>query len=337
MVRDLLRCALLCAAVAGCASTAPPPSGPLLVWPEAPDPPRIAFVQSIARPIDLGIEKSFLERVGEWLLGKDERRILRPMAVVSARGVVFVADPGVKGVHRFDTVAGRYDIVRGERGTALLSPVGLASGPDGEVYVTDSALARVLVIRPGATEASPLGTPPLQQPTGIAFDAAGGRLLVADTKAHEIRAFDREGKPLASWGRRGPGPGEFNYPTQLWLDPAGRLFVTDTLNFRIQILDSQGRFLGKFGRPGDGAGDFMRHKGLATDSYGHVYVVDALLNAIQIFSRDGELLLSLGDLGQGRGEFWLPAGLFINGDDTIYVADSYNQRIQVFRYVGGPI
>lgn len=337
MSRGLLLRALLFAAVSGCAATAPPPPGPLLVWPEAPDAPRIAFVQSISRPADLGIEKSLLERIGEWLLGEDERRILRPMAVVAAKGVIFVADPGVKGVHRFDTIAGRYDIIRGERDAALLSPVGLASGPDGEVYVTDSALARVLVIRAGATEASPLDTPALLQPTGIAFDTAGGRLLVADTKAHEIRSFTREGKPIASWGRRGTGPGEFNYPTQLWLDPAGRLFVTDTLNFRIQILDPQGRFLGKFGRPGDGAGDFMRHKGLATDSFGHVYVVDALLNAIQIFSRDGELLLSVGDMGRGRGEFWLPAGLFINGEDTIYVADSYNRRIQVFRYVGGPI
>jgi DNA-binding beta-propeller fold protein YncE len=328
--------ALLGLALAGCAATAPPPEGPPLVWPEAPDAPRVVFVKSIARPDDLGIEKSLLERIGEWVLGASEKRILRPMAVVASKGVIYVADPGVKGVHRFDTVAGRYDVIRGEAEMPLLSPVGLARGPDGEVYVADSALARVLVIRPGAASAQPLALPKLQQPTGIAFDPVGGRLIVVDTKAHALRSFARDGAPGESWGRRGTGPAEFNYPTQIWRDAAGRLYVTDTLNFRIQILDAQGRFLARFGRAGDGAGDFMRHKGLATDSFGHVYVVDALLHSIQVFDRKGVLLLSVGDMGRGRGEFWLPAGLFIDEDDTIYVADTYNQRIQVFRYVGGP-
>ena len=324
-------------ALAGCATQAPQPNGTPLVWPEPPDAPRVAFVQSITRADDLGIEKSFLARLGEWILGASEERILRPMAVVAAAGVIYVADPGVKGVHRFDRAGARYDVIRGEGETPLLSPVGLAKGPDGEIYVTDSALASVLVIRPGAVIAQRLpNLPPLKQPTGIAFDPKLGRLVVVDTKAHAIRTFERDGTPRETWGRRGTGPGEFNYPTQVWRNGEGRLYVTDTLNFRIQILDSQGRFQGQFGKAGDGAGDFMRHKGLATDSFGHVYVVDALLHAIQVFDRKGELLLSLGDMGRGRGEFWLPAGLFIGEDDTIYVADSYNQRIQVFRYIGGP-
>lgn len=328
---------LLCLALAGCAvAPAQVPQQVPLVWPEEPDAPRIAFMRTIARPGDLGIAKGFLERVGEWIFGASEERILRPMAVLAAKGVVYVADPGVKGVHRFDSAAGRYDVVRREGGLPLQSPVGLAAGSDGEVYVTDSALAAVFVIRPGTDVAVKLALPALQQPTGIVFDRESGRLLVVDTKAHRVNAFNRDGTLHTSFGQRGAGEGEFNYPTQIWRDSRGHLFVTDSLNFRIQVLDAQGRFLRKFGQVGDGPGDFMRHKGLATDSFGHVYIVDALLHAMQIFDASGRLLLSVGDLGHGRGEFWLPAGLYIGDDDTIYVADSYNQRIQVFRYIGGP-
>lgn len=307
-----------------------------LVWPDFPNPPRIAFVKEFSRPADFGISKGFFERLAELVFGAAESRLIRPMAVVAAGGVIYVADPGVNGVHRFDPAAGRYDLIGTEGGAALPSPVGLARGGEGEVYVTDSELARVLVIRPGAKTAVPLALPEMGQPTGIAFDPAGGRLYVVDTTAHRVNVFKRDGTLESSFGGRGVGDGEFNYPTLMWRDHGGRLYVTDSLNFRIQIFDASGKFLAKFGRLGDGAGDNMRPKGVATDSYGHVYISDSLLNSLQIFDLSGRYLLSVGGIGRDRGEFWLPAGIFIGEEDTIYIADSYNQRVQVLRYIGGP-
>lgn len=340
MVRPRHRAAVLALALAAsaCAPVAPrPEDAARQVWPEAPDPPRVEFVKTFSRAEDFGIQRGFFRRLVDLLLGENELRLERPMAVVAVNGVVYVADPGSKVVHRFDPVAGRHDAIGAAEGdTALLSPVGLARGAAGEVYVTDSAAGRVLVIRPGAAAAAPTPLPLLQRPTGVAFDAATGRLYVVETGAHRVSVFERDGKLHARYGSHGSDDGEFNYPTQLWRDARGRLYVTDSLNFRIQILDAQGRFLRKFGQAGDAMGDFMRQKGLATDSFGHVYIVDALLSALQVFNEAGDLLLSLGELGQGRGEFWLPAGIFIGDGDTIYVADSYNKRIQVFRYIGGP-
>ena len=324
--------------LAACAS-APPTvvdQSPLL-WPDAAgEPARVTFVKAFTRPADIGIEKGFLQRLAEFVLGPTDARLVRPMAVVAVKGVVFVADPGAKGVHRFDPQAGRYDLIVAEADMPLLSPVGLAVGADGEVYVTDSVMAAVLVIRPGAEVAAPLPLPKMRQPTGVAYDRAGGRLFVADTTAHRVNVFGRDGSLQASLGRRGDGDGEFNYPTYLWRDGRGRLYVADSLNFRIQVFDEDGRFLGKFGKAGDGMGDFMRQKGVATDSFGHVYIVDALASALLIHDQAGRLLLSIGSLGQGRGEFWLPAGIYIGEDDQIYVADAYNSRVQVFRYIGGP-
>jgi hypothetical protein len=336
-IRTALALVLVLAASACVAPPRPAENNPALVWPPAPDVARVAFVRTISQPADLGIHRGLAQRVADLLFGSDESRLLRPMAVVATDRSVFVADSGAKGVHRFDQKDGGYSLIRGPGDAPLPSPVGLALGDAGEVYVTDSALAKVFAIRPGASEALPLTLgASLAQPTGIAFDGARGRLYVVDTKAHRVNIFRRDGSLESSFGGRGAGDGEFNYPTLIWRARDGRLYVTDSLNFRIQSFDGEGRFLGKFGGLGDGTGDLPRQKGVATDSYGHIYVVDSLFHAIQIFDDGGRFLMSLGGLGHGRGEFWLPTGVFIDQRDRIYIADSYNQRVQVLRYVGGP-
>jgi DNA-binding beta-propeller fold protein YncE len=307
------------------------------VWPSPPADARVVFVRAISRPGDLGIVKGFFQRVVEFVFGETQAQLIRPMAVIDVDNILYVADPGAKGVHRFDRPAGRYDLIRGSGGTQLPSPVGLARGENGSVYVTDSALGDVFLIERNAKFAArvPL-TAGLGQPTGIAFDATSRRLYVADTSGHRVNVYSTDGALLATIGRRGGGDGEFNFPTMIWRTATGKIFVTDSLNFRTQIFDANGGFTGKFGRAGDGSGDSPRQKGVATDRYGHVYVVDALLHGVQIFDESGSFLLSIGGLGQAPGEFRLPAGIFIGDDDTIYVADAYNQRVQVFRYVGGP-
>ena len=300
-------------------------------WP--PEEPRIAFVHSFSTPEQLGIRPRLPERVVALIAGRAERRLVRPMAVVVVADIVYVADPGAKGVHRFDLARRRYDLIRG--GEPLPSPVGLAVGPGGSIYVADSMLAAVFAIDPRSTVARrvPLREP-LGQPTGLAFDPASQRLFVVDTADHRVKVFEKNGSLAFSFGGRGDGDGEFNYPTHLWRDGEGRLLVTDSLNFRIQVFDGSGGFLGKFGRNGNGAGEFARPKGVAADRFGHVYVVDALFHAVQVFDSAGQLLLRFGSQGREPGEFWLPSGVCFAGGDTLYVADSYNQRIQIFRYVG---
>lgn len=338
----LLRCCCLLAVSLLVACAAPVPEAdqtPPPVWPAAPDAPRVAFVRAFSRPADLGIGRSLVGRVQDLLFGASETRLLRPMAVVESAGVIYVADPGARGVHRFDTGNGSgnggYALVTGPGGTPLPSPVGLAVGAAGEIYVSDSRLGQVFAIRPGAAEARPLELDtPLRQPTGLAFDAAAGRLYVAETAAHRVLAF-ADGKLVATLGGRGDAAGEFNFPTLLAF-AAGRLCVTDSMNFRIQILEPSGRAVAVFGRHGDAIGDTPRPKGVAVDRHGHVYVADALHHNLQVFDAAGRFLLPVGQQGMARGEFVMPTGVFVGDDDRIYVADAYNRRVQVLRYVGGP-
>jgi hypothetical protein len=64
--------------------------------------------------------------------------------------------------------------------------------------------------------------------------------------------FDKNGKFIKTWGKKGMGPGEFDVVHTLGLDSRGRLFVGDRQNNRIQIFDPDGKFIAQwyqFGRP----------------------------------------------------------------------------------------
>lgn len=340
------RIAILCLAAAAAAgllscgprgTRAPAADVPEPAWPPPPEAARVRYVASFSSLEDLGGTRGILQRIGTWLTGESELRLVLPMAVVpGSGGEILVADPGVQGVHRFEPSRGRHDLVRGPGGMPFPSPVGLAAGPGGEVYLADSALRQIFVIRPGEDRAAPLPRQaPLEQPTAVAVDGDGKFLYVVDTGAHRIRVLGTDGALLRTIGERGSGNGQFNYPTALWRDRRGRLFVADSLNFRIQRFGPDGSFQASFGRAGDGSGDLARPKGIAVDPDGHVWLVDSLFHAVQLFSESGEFLLSFGGQGGGRGEFWLPAGIFIDPGGTVYVADSRNRRVQVFRYIGG--
>ena len=134
-------------------------------------------------------------------------------------------------------------------------------------------------------------------------------------------------------GRRGGEPGEFNFPTNVFVDKEGHLFVADTLNFRIQSFNPDASLLNVFGTLGDTPGSLNRPKGVGVDGEGHVYVADSSFNNFQIFDQTGQLLLFVGSVGSGPGEFLLPAGLFIDGKSRIYVVDQGNARVQVFQYL----
>ncbi len=47
--------------------------------------------------------------------------------------------------------------------------------------------------------------------------------------------FTSEGQFLISLGRKGEGPGEFDYPCGLAVDVSGVVYVCDRVNNRIQL------------------------------------------------------------------------------------------------------
>lgn len=305
------------------------------IWPLPPDKPRVQHLRTIITPQDLGITKGIFAKLWEFIAGENTAdRIISPHGVVAdGNDKVYVADWGGRCIHFFDFRKKKYDKYGATRLGPFASPIGAALDGDGLLYVTDSVLRRVFVFS-GSKNILVIGDRnSFQRPTGIAVNAAEKRLYVVDTLGHRVDAFSLDGKKQFSIGRRGTGPGEFNYPTHIALDRSGALYVMDTLNFRVQQLDRDGKFLSQFGGTGTGIADLIKPKGIAVDSEGHIWVSDELRNSIQVFDRQGRLLLIFGKTGIGKGEFSMPAGMFIDSKDHLFVADSYNYRVQMFQYI----
>ncbi len=305
-----------------------------LFWPPPPEKPRIEFVEILRDGNYFGTSffKSFLAA----FLGQSRRdRLFKPYGVaVDSMGRVYVTDTGLGQVFVFDKVEKKVRMI-GDAGEGKLSlPTGITIG-DSMVFVSDSRLKRVFGYDLQGNLKMAIGAKDeFVSPSGLAYDEGTKRLYVVDTGKHEVRVYDRSGKFLFSFGKRGGGDGEFNYPTNIFVRD-GKVYVMDTMNFRVQIFDLNGKFLYKFGSLGDRPGYFSRPKGIAVDSQNHIYVVDAAFDNFQIFDDKGQILLFIGTAGSGPGEFDLPAGIFIDQHDFIYVVDQLNSRVEVFRFLGG--
>lgn len=314
-------------------AAAPPAVGEELVWPPPPQKAKVTYVQSIQTRRDLGITR--WQRFIDFLTGRKPSFIFRKPYGVAAdnqgkifitdtAGALVVVDPDEKKISTLGTSG------QGK----LTTPIGVAVDENGTVYVSDAEKKRIFGYGPDGELVLAIGREgELKNPAGLAIDRQRKRIYLADSHFHKVLAYDTEGNPLFEIGGRGSGPGQFNFPSNVFVDSKGALYVCDSMNFRVQVFSPEGTFGHAFGELGDGIGQFARPKGIAVDSDGNVYVADAAFDNFQIFDPRGELLLFIGEAGRRPGEFWLPAGIHIDGQDRIYVVDQYNRRVQIFQYL----
>ena len=176
-------------------------------------------------------------------------------------------------------------------------PHGLTVDRDGNIWVTDWSNARgtqngavrdstkghqVLKFSPEGKLLLALGKPGggrepdyFWQPNAVAV-AANGDIFVAEGHADgptanaRLLKFDRTGKLLRSWGKRGTSGAvdELLQPHALAIDSRGRLFVGDRSNNRILVLDQDFNHLATWYQ-------FSRPSGIYIDANDVIYVADA--------------------------------------------------------------
>jgi DNA-binding beta-propeller fold protein YncE len=150
----------------------------------------------------------------------------------------------------------------------FIFPHGATVDRDGNLWVTDArgegnkghqvfkfdSQGKVLMTL-GKAGVSGSGPDLFDQPTDVVV-APNGDIFVTDShrngKNNRVVKFDRNGKFIKEWGRKGSQPAEFSEPHTIAMDSRGRLFVGDRENNRIQIFDQDGKFLDQwhqFGRP----------------------------------------------------------------------------------------
>ncbi len=205
-------------------------------------------------------------------------------------------------VHQIDPKTGRP--IRSIGQGLFAMPHGLHVDKDGNVWVTDAAVAK------------------------------------DKSRGEQVIKLSPEGKVLLRLGTRaesGGGPDHFNDPGDVVTAPNGDIFVADghgtvapdlppdTVT-RIIKFTPDGKFIKAWGSLGSGKSQFRNPHALVFDSKGRLLVADRVNGRIQVFDQDGKWLTEY------RG-FNHPSGLFILPDDTLYASD-YNSDGQKGVYIG---
>jgi sugar lactone lactonase YvrE len=159
-----------------------------------------------------------------------------------------ITDWGVRGNEENE-----FDVIRG-----------IAIGPDGNIYLSDTENHRIKSytqagklrwVYPSNADwkqwqaqiaAGNKAVKPFQIPAGMTFDSAG-RLVLVDAFEFAIMAIDtKTGHVTQRYGEYGEQDGKLGYPTSIAYDPVRDWFaVADTANNRVQIF----RLTGSGGNP----------------------------------------------------------------------------------------
>ncbi|HEY9404530.1 MAG TPA: hypothetical protein VIQ24_17870, partial [Pyrinomonadaceae bacterium] len=184
-------------------------------------------------------------------------------------------------------------------------------------------------------------------PVGVAVDARGERVYVADTYNDRIRLItvaDAQVTTIAGGGSPGYADGAgagalFDTPCALVANAEGELFIADTGNRRLRKLSKDGQVSTLNPAPADGSqfdGAF-EPVGLALTHDNFLYVTERERNRVWQLAPDGRLTAHLvagtgagatSGGGQGRARFNQPAGIAVDKSGALYVADSANYLVR---------
>lgn len=274
-------------------------------------------------------------------------------AVPGAGGDIWVTDiyhPA--SISRF-SADGRYlgTLASKEPSSPITTASRFAVGPDGKIYIAQTASDKILVLTPDGREAGSFGIP---KPVSVAVGA--DRIAVGAVAGFAI--VDKSGKPIGVVGSRGKGPDQFDYVHGIAFGDDGSIYVTDSYNNRLRAYEPDGkpRWVIRTGAPANGAkltNNMLTSKaptstaltgndqlqlplGLTIDGAGRVVVIDMFDSSISVFNpKDGKFIAKYGDYGADDGQFFYPVSIgYDKSRDWFTIADAMNKRVQIVRIPG---
>jgi hypothetical protein len=257
----------------------------------------------------------FLREIGT----KDDNR---PYNFLFAQGVrvdpqdnIWVVDRASRMVVKFDQ-SGRVLLTLGRRPEAI-GEIGSSAGSG--VYGRGSGPAGSGV--PGDN---------FNQPTDVAWDAAGNIFISDGYTNARVAKFDKNGKFVKSWGAAGAEQGQFNSPHSIAVDSSGNVYVADMGNQRIQVFDNDGTFKSEIKNVG-------APRAICISPGAHQYLYssnsnpteDPFLNGeIYKMELDGTVVGRFGRAGKQIKEFGMVNEIDCRDPNTLYVAEIMNWRVQ---------
>ena len=219
---------------------------------------------------------------------------------VGPNNTVWVTDRSLRALYVFDQ-DGKFVRKVNPNGDASFawSPLALAFGPSGDLFVTD----------------------------------------VGDSTKHRVLVLGTDDKVKAQWGstqqvtNATDSPGDFYFPNGIVVRGTGanaRVFVSDGDNRRVQVFQTDGTFIQIINTSGT-------PRGMAFDSQGRLFVVDALAHRVDMYSEKGETLTTFGENGTGPGQLNFPNDITFDTRGRAFVADRENNQVSVWGPLVGEI
>jgi peptidylamidoglycolate lyase len=229
----------------------------------------------------------------------------------------------------------------------FLVPHGITFDRENNVFLTDVSLQQVFKFTHDGKLIFALGEPRVgawdathfNEPTDIAI-RPDGTFYVSDGYVNSrVALFDRSGKWLREWGKKGSAEGEFRNPHGLVFVPGNTdVLVADRENSRLQLFDR----VGNFRRQWTGAKDAQttgRVFCVDADPDGFLYVgirradYDKEHTGVLKLDRDWNIVTSIGFGKPGDPVFDAVHDIAVGSDGSIYVAETRTRRVVKLRPV----
>ncbi len=264
-----------------------------------------------ARPFAHGGSRLFqFDRHGKFVreIGKDSYGFMVAAQVrVDPSDNIWIVDEMTNMVIKFDP-QGRVALLLGRKAENVNVPARPARGGNGAGQPTDL----------------------FDRPTDVAWDAAGN-IFVADGLGNaRIAKFDKSGRFLTSWGKKGTATGEFADVHGIAVDAQGNVYAADGANKRIQVFDNDGKFKTAFNNVGNtqalcitkGPNQIMyvsnSNPPNDIDHDGQIYRMRL----------DGTMIGKFGRAGKLPKEFGTLNAIDCRDEKTLYVGEIGNLRVQ---------
>lgn len=229
----------------------------------------------------------------------------------------------------------------------FMVPHGITIDGQNNVFLTDVSLQQVFKFTHDGKLIFALGEPRVgawdathfNEPTDIAIRLDETFYVSDGYKNSRVALFDRDGKWLQEWGKKGSGEGEFSNPHGLvFVVGSTDVLVADRENSRLQLFDREGKFKRQWtGVPG--AQTTGRVFCVATDPDGFLYLgvrradYDTSHTGVLKLDRDWNIVASIGFGKPGDPVFNAVHDIAVGRDGSIYVAETRTKRVVKLRPV----
>jgi peptidylamidoglycolate lyase len=262
------------------------------------------------------------------------------------RGFDTAATEKLKDPAVLEVDAGSGTLINAWGANTFLVPHGITIDQANNVFLTDVGLQQVFKFTHDGKPLLALGEPRVgkwdgthfNEPTDIAIRPDGSFYVSDGYVNSRVAIFDKNGKWMREWGKKGSGPGEFSNPHGLTFVQGTDVLVADRENSRLQLFDGVGVLKKQWTGVAD-AQTTGRVFCVAADATGALYLgirradYDTQHTGVVKLDRDWNIVTTVGFGQPGDPVFNAVHDIAVGKDGSIYVAETRTKRVVKLRPV----